>query len=115
MNQTQVKYAKTRLEELLKQKQASLKEKFTTKGVSLSPNEKVEALKKGRFSVKDEQVRNWNWYGLIDFGETHDVFDNVGYRDAEDVLLKKFRSIMDELIIGDNDIALVLIKEFETT
>lgn len=115
MNQTQLKYAKERVLKIYNSKAKEITVKFTTPAVTLTTDQKMSALKKGDFTVKSQALGQSNlWYNLIDFGETYAKVDTAGRDAALKELNNKFEQLMDELVLGDNETALAMIKEFES-
>lgn len=110
MNQSQLKYARMRAEALLKQKEVELTEKYTTPAKSLTDQEKIDAVLSGQFTIRTD--KGW-WYTRIDFGEQMKTID-IDKRDPElKKLRESFTKLMDEMILGDDDLALEMLREFE--
>lgn len=113
MNQTQVKYARERAKKIYDLKVKSLTDKFTTPGKNLTNDDKFKALREGNFKITERKTFGNMWYNYVDFGETFPVTDTEG-RNAELKKLTKFYDdLIDELVLGDNEKALELIKELE--
>lgn len=51
MNQTQIRYCRTRATEILNEKRKAIREKHTVRAVTLSATEKLKAFKAGKYSV----------------------------------------------------------------
>jgi len=120
MNQTQLKYARKRAEDAFNAKLKAVTEKHTTPAQTLTDAEKIEALKRGAFTVnpvvEDNSKYGWkrNWWQYLDFGETFASINAVA-RDKESAEISvKFHALMDELILGDDDKAIALLREFES-
>lgn len=115
MNQTQLKYARERANKIFKEKEVALTNKYTTPAKTLTTDQKLEALKAGDFKIVKSTKGSYNrmWWNDVDFGETFAVID-VEKRDPELAeLRKKFEALTDELVLGDNETALQLLKDFE--
>jgi len=116
MNQQQLKYAKQRVDDLYSAKKTALRNKFTIPGVCLTEDEKLEALRKGEYEVTPaiQGYGDRSWHYRIHFPqERPTVVDKVAVDAAEKELKATYRKLMDELMLGDNEQALQLIKEFE--
>lgn len=110
MNQSQLKYARNRAEELLKAKESAITKKYTTEAISLSNDEKIEAILTGSFEVNKGD--GW-WYNRINFSETPRKIDTDKRNLEVNKLRAHFTKIMDELVLGDNIEALKMLQEFE--
>lgn len=135
MNQTQVKYARQRAQEIFNEKKSRLKKDFSKPGKTLSLKDKLKALQLGEFEIVEPVVnqtvamrngisisyyddyRYNNRSGLescIQFkAETKPTFDAAGHTAAEKALTEAYRALTDELMLGDNQEALKLLKAFE--
>jgi uncharacterized protein YaaR (DUF327 family) len=118
MNNEQMKYIKQRASEIKSQKLNEIKEKFTDKGVSLTLEQKLQALKDGKFTVTTPPTENIKygilWYSFISFnGEKSGKTDTEGLNKAKAEINQKFTKLMDELMLGDSEEALRLLKAFE--
>ena len=122
MDREQLKYARQRANEIYSTKLNSLNEQFYSPGKTLTSQEKLEALKAGKFTVSDIPVtqRRRDYYGdpswtnyVVFTDETEATTDAEGLKKAQTDLRTKFNKMMDELMLGDNDEALKLLREFE--
>jgi len=115
MNQAQLKYARERAEKLFRDRLLSLKVKHTVVAVALSTNEKYEALKTGAFTIDKAANRSgWNWADAVKFKGESAGYINTDKLDADVAkLTSTYRNLTDELILGDNEKALELLKAFE--
>ena len=116
MNQQQRKYSVSRVEEIFLLKSEELREKHTKEGKTLSGEEKVKALKSGKFKIKPD-IKNLDSYSYItrvfDFtGEKKSVFNQALFDKEVKTLRKEKSKILDEIMLGDEENALRLIKEF---
>lgn len=113
MNQQQLKYAQKRAEEIFERRLAALKKSLVVKEVNLSFEEQIKALKAGEFSVvvpKDSWRRSIS--ECIKFhGEK--ASDTSAFDKASSKLHKEYRRLLDELVLGDNDIALSMLQKFD--
>ena len=115
MNQSQVKYVRQRAEQIYIDKQRVIRTEFTQPAVVLTGTQRVEALKAGRFEYRgdpDEGSPHQFFYNIRFIDETPSVI-TAGYQDALDELKENYTELMDELILGDNEVALQLLKDFE--
>jgi len=114
VNQTQIKYARERAASILKQKIVEARDKFTTPAKTLNTEEKLEALKAGKFTINAPVTgRSMWWYNAVDFGETFATTDTDKLKVETDKLNSTFERLMDELILGDKEQVLKMLKEFE--
>jgi|SRR6478609_6670533 len=115
MNQAQLKYLRARCERLYADKIKQVTLEFTDIGYSLSAPERVKALKEGRWKyVGPEDAPAHQFFYNIRF--TDDRPRVVNHKDLTPALAELktiYETLMDELILGDNEKALELIKEFE--
>ena len=115
MNQSQVKYVRQRAEQIYIEKQRTIRTEFTQPAVLLTGTQRIEALKSGRFEYKgnpDEGAPHQFFYNIRFIDETPQIITE-GYQDALDELKINYTKLMDELILGDNEVALQLLKDFE--
>lgn len=114
MNQQQIRYVKSRAEEMYKGKQRQLNDKFRVKAVTLTHEQMHKALKSGDFKIKPYNTGAYYVRDFISFPqETPEAFDREGFEKALTSLQKSFNTLMDEIMIGDNEKAIKLLKEFE--
>ena len=112
MNATQLKYARERARDIFGVKMAELARKYTAK--PLTTEEAIEALLAGKFKIVEPEKHYSNqWYNRVSFDASPKV-DAKAYQEEKDNLQEQYRSLMDELILGDNEEALKLLKAFET-
>lgn len=112
MNSSQIKYARERIDQIARQKSQAIREKYAA--AQLTTYQKLELLREGRFIVTvPEPDKHINSF-----------FDHVQFegeikrnREAEQAEQEELRRIVvrikDELILGDNEEAMRLLKEFE--
>lgn len=124
MNASQIKYAKNRAEAILSIKMRDIQDKFHAKTVLLSNEQKVQALRDGKFTILEEAPLKYsasggyayrsekNWYNMVQFTD-ETSFDSEGLQTAQKELKEKFTKLMDELMLGDNEEALKLLADFE--
>lgn len=115
MNQQQRKYLLNRIEELTKEKINNERKKYTKEGVRLDSKGIVEALKAGRFEVYDSPpAYSTGIRSYIRFTEeVEQEFDQEGFKVAEESIKAKSLNLKDEIMIGDSEKALQLLREFE--
>lgn len=110
MNQTQLKYARVRAEAILYAKEKAITLKHTTDAKTLTNEQKIDALFAGTFKLNSS---TGPWNTRIDFGETFKTVDTEKCNLELKIIREKFTRIMDELVLGDNNEALLMLKEFE--
>ena len=114
MNQEQRKYARSRIDQICKDKLQAITETCKLETVVLTGAQKIDALRKGEFTIADRRnVDQWYCYQNIKFNkEKLDTQDKVLY----DKLIKKLSSekarVLDELYLGDETKALEAIQAF---
>lgn len=107
MNQTQIKYARQRLEKIYGEKRRAIEARYKQTGWSFE--QLIDFLKAGDFTVTGDRGY---WAYNIKFPDPEQP--DLEAKKAEfEKLDKAFERTMDELIIGDSDLALELIKSFE--
>lgn len=111
LNQLQMKHARQRASEIRDQRISAIKNKHVTPAVELSEDEKREALVAGEFTVTSGGYR---WYEGVRFDAMRPAVtvDKEGMEAATKAVKRAFKELEDELILGDNDAALRLLKEF---
>jgi hypothetical protein len=113
MNQTQVKYARARAESVYKKRKAAIEAKHTVPAVKLTRTEKLFALTAGAFRV-DTTYTGYGWSDAVTFPAERDQEVNQVAIDAEQAALADaYRKLEDELVLGDNEQALALLRAFE--
>lgn len=114
MNQAQLKYARQRAEEIRAIKFAEINKKYTTPATILSEDQRIEALKKGEFTIVDKPSTYANWTSRIKFNaEVKGGLDLKAASEEQQKVHKAFTKLMDELMLGDNEQALKLLAAFE--
>lgn len=115
MNQAQLKYARQRAERIFGSRKAAIRTKHTTPAVRLSTDEKLDALKAGTFKVnKKAEERRYGWERCVTFnGEREQKIDEAAIEQETAALTEAYRKLEDELVLGDNEQALALLKAFE--
>lgn len=115
MNQQQVKYARHRAEGILLEKRKLIEAKYTDQGHTMSFEERIAALKAGEFTVTGDCKSSHQWSYHIKFNADRPrVVDYDAMKPEIDALNKVFQSLLDELVLGDNEEALRLLKAFES-
>lgn len=119
MNQTQIKYARERAAVIRKRREEALREKHTVTPKLLTDDEKLKALKTGAFTItplKDRQTGNFrnSWINYVNFtGEVKGGLDLKAFNAEFEKLDAAYRKLIDELVLGDNEQALALLRAFE--
>jgi len=102
MNQQQRNYTMKRVSEIEKRKIEEARNSATTEGIVLSGKAKLQALKEGK------------WYTCVEFDD--EIKRSVD-KDKQQKLISKVQKeatrIRDELMIGDCEEALSMLKDFE--
>jgi hypothetical protein len=117
MNNEQMKYTKQRAQDIKSQKLQALTAKYTTKAVTFTFDEKLQAIKDGKYTTiegyKGEKYgANWSHY-IVFTDEKPAVTDTEGLNKAKAEINEKFIKLMDELMLGDSEEAINLLKAFE--
>lgn len=116
MNQVQVKYARTRAEEIKRDKLLKLQQEHTVEAVTLTTEQKIEALKKGEVTFITPINQYATWYNCIKFNaESRGYVDTVKINEGKIKINVAFTKLMDELVLGDNEEALKLLAAFEAS
>jgi hypothetical protein len=114
LNATQIKYARERAERIFNDRRKVITEKHTTVAVTLSLAARMEALRCHRFEVK---TPNRNSYYLNDFVKFDDEIEQSTNQKAIDKDVKKltatYDALIDQLVLGDAEDALRMLKDFE--
>jgi len=119
MNQSQLKYARERAKKLYDKRVKDLTAAHTTEAVPMSDDDKLKALKAGAFRIvpaKDRPENGWrsSWANNVIFpGEVKGGLNTKTFAPAKDQLDKDYTALLDELVLGDNEQALALLRAFE--
>jgi hypothetical protein len=115
MNQSQMKYARQRAEEIKTKKLQDISTKYTTPAVTLTTEQRIKALKAGEYTIDNKQINSgYYWYNAIKFnGDTPRTIDTEKAAKEHAKVKETFTKLMDELILGDNEEALRLLVAFE--
>jgi len=116
MNQLQVKYARQRAEAIYNDKRKDLEAKHRIGGVQLNIKQRLKAVVNGEITITEPAAHQGphQWYYQISFNaEKQPSFDNDAYEAEGKKLKTSFNALMDELMLGDNQEALKLLKAFE--
>lgn len=112
MNSVQTTYVKKRIEEIYATKSQEIKNKFRWVAPVLSLEEKLERVKQGKFTLKVGK----NFYNSLDTGLEFEGLSNPNIKaevDAFEHLRKERTRLMDQLVLGDVDEALIILADFE--
>ena len=120
MNQQQKSYVMKRMNEIKSEKEEIIRKENSTEEKRLKAREKFNLIKNNMVEFNKEEDINFNYYSIsmddiYDFSsfEIKESFNREKYNEQINVLNKKFKQTCDELMIGDSDKAIELIKEFE--
>ena len=111
MNQAQVKYARTRIDDIAAKKRLEIQDKFTVQKPIMSFEDKIEAIKAGQFAKgKYDGLDYIVFDALKDEGKERRELDKKKELDAVGAFKTK---LLDELMLGDSEEALKAIQDFE--
>lgn len=117
MNQQQKKYAQSRVSAIYERRQHDLRKLHTTPAVRLTSTERATAIRAGKAKLLPEVKRISNYDDVIDVfvfdGERAEKIDNAKLEKALAELKTEFNNVMDELMLGDAEEAIKLIKAFD--
>lgn len=117
MNQTQIKYARERAAAIHKRRSADLQAEHTIAPVTMTVDEKLKAIKSGAFSIvppKDRQSGyNSGWSTHVIFRDEVKGGLSPSFGKAKAKLDAAFTKLNDELVLGDNEMALKLLEAFD--
>lgn len=111
MTQAQVKYARQRAEAIYAAKRQAIEQAYTTEAVNLTTEEKIAAIKTDRIEVASSG--SYWAYNIKFLDETPRVVHMEQAKPELTKLKQDFDKLMDELVLGDNEEALALLKQFE--
>lgn len=112
MNSQQLKYARARAEAILSKKTEAICERWKAKEKRLTETEKLAALKAGEFSIRKTPGRRHYLEDYVVF--TKEVAVDTAGMDVDLAALNaEFTKLMDELMLGDQEVALKALKAFE--
>jgi hypothetical protein len=116
MNQSQIKHALARATALKVIKLKALKASFDAKVVNLSVEEKLKARKAGKFSVAKACAGTWR-SGIDEYiiFDADVKFDYPSFNKASDKIEAAYSALIDELVLGDQEHALHLLRAFEAS
>jgi hypothetical protein len=108
MNQTQLKYARERAAAIKRRRE----EKLTAlrNDATLDNDARAKALKEGRFEVRG---KGYNWYDRVVFLDAPKGMSDKEYSEAHTKLREEYDRLIDELVLGDQDEALKMLRAFE--
>lgn len=125
MNQQQVKYTLKRLSEIRHKKINDLRTNHTTEAVYLSNEEKARLLKEGKVTLWKTKISNvplnshekiYNWTDTVVFPkEVKKSFDRNAFDEESSKVHQEYNKIVDELVLGNSEQALEMIKGFENS
>lgn len=111
MNQSKIKYLRTRVDDAYNEKRAAIDLSYRKK--TLTPANKLEALKQGKFAIREDVSRTYG-HSIDDFI----IFEGFPDPDLKErdvklaELLKKKTELLDEIVLGDEENALQLLRGF---
>lgn len=117
MNQQQKKYAMERLSSIFRQRKAAIKKKHTTPAVVKSAKERAAMFKRGEFTVKSGVKAISSYTDVEDIvtfkGEREQSQNDTAIEKEVSALWAEYNEACDELMLGDEEKALQLIKAFD--
>ena len=117
MNQTQIKYARERAANVLSARKKALTAAHTTPAVALTGAERLQAIKDGAVKLDFKGVSDNNhwWHSAVSFTAERPVKVNTKALNAATATLQAtYDKLIDELVLGDNEAALALLRAFES-
>lgn len=115
MNAAQLKYARERASNTHAARKAALELKHTVPAITLTCEERLRDLKEGKFKsdAKKASGPHW-WYQCVTFtAERPRKFDQKAFDKDVAALKVTYDALIGELVLGDNEVALELLKAFE--
>jgi hypothetical protein len=113
VNGTQLKYARERATAIYSKRRTAVNDKY--KITPMTCGERLQALENGRFSInnrgRDDQNSHY-WYQYVVFSDMSQQ-DTVRLDKELEELRLGYQNLLDQLILGDADEALELLKAFE--
>lgn len=117
MNQSQVRYFMERVNNLYREKDKKLKEKFTIPGKELSKRERANLIKSGKVKLKSDvkEIKGYDTVEeLFDFSKYEwDEKLNSKYHEELSRYMDRVNQAKDSIMLGDEEEALKLIKLLE--
>lgn len=117
MNQQQKKYAQNRVSAIYARRQRDLRKSMITPAIKISPSERADAIRAGKVKLRPGIKRIGNYDDVIDVlvfdGERDEKVDEAKLTKALSELETEFNNVMDELMLGDAEEAIKLIKAFD--
>jgi hypothetical protein len=104
MNNSQIKYVKEKLAQILKDKVSAIADRYEVKRMTVE--EKLSALKAGEFLIKEPSASYYrdNWSSWVVFNEPKVA---TKARDAEiELVNRRYTEVMDEIMLGEDAAAL---------
>lgn len=111
INSSQTTYVKKRIEEINKQKEASIRQKYLWVKPTISLEEKIKLIQNGKFEIRPHSNATTNLDWALIFTSTEDPY--VKERaEALNRLNAERTQLMDNLILGDVAEALSMLESF---
>ena len=115
MNASKMKFAKERLNKIFREKSQAMATQFKAREVTLTPKQKLEALKGGDVVFRKASDMGSGYY-ISDFlsfsAEAGNETIKVEKEKALAELTAEYDRVLDELMLGDEEEALELLKAF---
>jgi hypothetical protein len=115
VNQQQTKYALKRAGEIYNARRNKVRQAHTVNAIELTNEQRLEALRKGAFSVKAE----YNGYGryienFVKFNDETEASVDLEAIEKEQLILKaEYGKLTDELMLGGQQEALEMLRRFD--
>lgn len=107
MNQTQVKYARARLQNIKANKIREARDTFNTPAKILSLDEKIKLIRSGKAEKRPDAYRSRSLDSAFDWGELQQ--SEITTEKTKEVVAKleeEFTKVEDQLVLGDCEEAL---------
>jgi hypothetical protein len=117
VNQSQIRYSRERAKAIFERRERQLREAHTVEPKLLTTEQKLKSLKAGQFSVSRTPyggTYNPSWYQFVVFpDEIKGGLNQPAFDKAKAALDAAYTKLNDELVLGDNELALKLLADFD--
>ncbi|MNY38082.1 hypothetical protein D3C86_1726810 [compost metagenome] len=110
MNQTQIKYVRGRIEEIYAENQKKLATKYAGPRLSMSLQEKIEAIKESKFDIGQAKTLDSLLFHALKDEDA--AARNEAHKKAQAELVLAKRALLDELLLGEAEQALEALSNF---
>lgn len=114
MNEKEKTYTLKRLSEIFFSKQSTIITKYSTPAVTLNKDQRLEELKKGRFSIKEVVSGDSSYLSsfIVFDKEKLGSSDQLAIKEDNFKLKCEYDKIRDQVMLGTDEEALKLLKSF---